>query len=478
MIRWGILGAGNIARRFAASLRQQPDSVLAAISCRSKEKADSFAFPVARAYVGHDKLLEDPEIDAIYLALPHGLHCEWAVKALRAGKAVLCEKPAALNAEEMRTIAAAAKENQVLFMEAMKPRFVPLYRKLRTMLKEGVIGDLTGIEASLCNQLPAEMAGKTYHTEPSQGGALLDCGCYCASWLEDFLPGDPTLTRIAVNQQDNVDYYVRAQMQFGACAAVLECAFDRAKPRQVVLRGTKGHIVVEDLHRPQTMTIHRDGQETQTITEAYVVDDFYGEIDHFVQTLKVCRTESAIMPLSASIRSAEILDTIRNGLVYTPESLAVLQQQELLLQYDHFGSSEALALGCAVAELAKDYDRGVAVRITREKDGLVLFQYMMDDKAPRNETFLEGKRQAALSSGHSSLWPYVAHAIDGDCQDVFDNMPKTLPFGGAFPIRANGEWVATLAVSGLHEGMDHELAVRALAHALGREIPSFPKAAV
>lgn len=103
----------------------------------------------------------------------------------------------------------------------MKPRFVPLYQKLRAILREGVIGDLTGVEASLCNQLPAELVGKTYHTEPGQGGALLDCGSYCASWLEDFLPGNPALTKIAVNQQDNVDYYVQAQMQFGAHTAVL-----------------------------------------------------------------------------------------------------------------------------------------------------------------------------------------------------------------------------------------------------------------
>lgn len=104
MIRWGILGAGKIAYRFASSLEQEADSVLAAISCRSQEKADRFAqaHPVEKIYIGYEKLLADPQIDAIYLALPHGLHEEWAIRAIQAGKAVLCEKPAALDAGQMR----------------------------------------------------------------------------------------------------------------------------------------------------------------------------------------------------------------------------------------------------------------------------------------------------------------------------------------------------------------------------------------
>ena len=159
--------------------------------------------------------------------------------------------------------------------------------------------------------------------------------------------------------------------------------------------------------------------------------------------------------------------------VYTAESLKVIRQQEELLRYEHFGSAEALALGNAVAELALRYDRGVGIRITREADSLVLFQYMMDDKDPRNEIFMEGKRRASLATGHCSLWPYVEHELSGLWQELFDQMPDTLPCGGAFPIREGSRYVATLAVSGLHEGKDHELVVLGLCKALGKTAPAF-----
>ena len=163
---------------------------------------------------------------------------------------------------------------------------------------------------------------------------------------------------------------------------------------------------------------------------------------------------------------------------YTPQCLEALRQQEAILQYERFGSAEALSLGNIAAKLALEYDRGVGLRITREKDALVLFQYMMDDKAERNLGFMEAKRRAALKSGHCSLWPYVEHEINGAWRELIDAVPDVLPCGGAFPIRAGGEWVATIAVSGLHEGKDHELAVRALSEALKRSVPPFPGALV
>ena len=163
---------------------------------------------------------------------------------------------------------------------------------------------------------------------------------------------------------------------------------------------------------------------------------------------------------------------------YTKCCLEVLQQQEDALRYKAFGCTEALTLGNILAELAQEYDRGVGVRITREEDELVLFQYMMDDKAPRNLDFMEGKRQAALASSHCSLWPYVEHALTGKWQELFDAYPQMLPCGGAFPIRVDGTWVATLAVSGLHKGKDHELTVRALSRALAVEVPEFPGEAI
>ena len=135
MIRWGILGAGKIAFRFAKSLRNLNDCALYAISGRSEEKLHAFAqdFPCERIYLDYEDFLHDPDVDAIYLSLPHGLHYEWAVKALSAGKAVLCEKPAALNSDQVRRIKQCALKHGILFMEAMKTRFTPLYRQIKEL---------------------------------------------------------------------------------------------------------------------------------------------------------------------------------------------------------------------------------------------------------------------------------------------------------------------------------------------------------
>jgi predicted dehydrogenase len=311
MIRWGILGGGNIARRFAQSMEDVSGSRITAVSCRSREKAEDFAgrYGIERAFGSHESLLEDDQVDAIYLALPHGLHCRWAVRALKAGKAVLCEKPAAMSEEEMRLIAGTARECGVLFMEAMKTRFIPAYREVKRRIGEGAIGEVVSVETSLCNAMPFDSARPTYHTDPSQGGALLDVGIYCACYLEDFLRGDPVLKDLKAEFQGGVDFYADAELAFSSGRGRLTCAFDRAEPRRALITGTKGKILVEELHRPRELTVFT-GARKEKVLIPYEVDDFYGEIVHFADCLKKGRKESPVMPFDASIRCARILDRI------------------------------------------------------------------------------------------------------------------------------------------------------------------------
>ena len=206
----------------------------------------------------------------------------------------------------------------------------------------------------------------------------------------------------------------------------------------------------------------------------YEVDDFYGEIRHFVKCLRQGLIESPIMSHKASERCAEILDELKAGFRCNEESLRVLEKQEELLVYpDKFGADEALELGNRIAELSKEYDRGISVKIVREKDEMTLFSFARDDKAPRNEGFMDRKRNAALSCGHSSLYAYAAHEVKGDFGDFFEEGSECLASGGAFPIRVNDEWIATVMVSGLHEGLDHELVVRGLSEVLKKEVPAY-----
>lgn len=318
MVRWGILGAGNIAHRFSNCIVRMQDSKLLAIACRTLEKTEEFAVwfqtvePNAnlRQYDSYDELLKDEEIDAIYLSLPHGLHKDWAIQALLKNKAVLCEKPATLNAGEMLLVASVAKEQKTLFMEAMKTRFVPAYRKMSELIKRGAIGEILRVDTSLCNEMPD--AGKTYHYQAGQGGALLDVGIYAASWLEDWMPGEISVVNTEVTIKNGVDYYINANILIGGKEASIECAFDRKKPRVAIITGTEGKLVIPELHRPDKIILYHNGNEAEEFRFPYEVDDFYSQIVHFEDCYKKHLLESQVMPLEASARCAKILDEIRN----------------------------------------------------------------------------------------------------------------------------------------------------------------------
>ncbi len=314
--RWGIMGAGNIAHRFANCISKMPDSQLLGIACRTREKTEKFAewfhtidqSVELHQYDSYEDLLLDSEIDAIYLSLPHGLHCHWTLQALTKHKAVLCEKPAMLDSAEMRMVSDAAKENKTLFMEAMKARFVPAYQEMASLIRKGVIGDIIRMETTLCVELP-EM-GDTYHYQPGQGGVLLDMGIYLASWLEDWLTGDIIVKETEVAFKNGIDCYVKAQLLIGGKEAILECAFDRNKMPAAIITGTKGKIEVPMLHRMEKFLLVDDNGVNEKVVP-YHIDDFYGEIAHFEDCCRRGKLESPIMSLEASIRCAEILDSIR-----------------------------------------------------------------------------------------------------------------------------------------------------------------------
>lgn len=325
-VRWGIVGAGKIAHRFARSLAHERHSELVAISCRSAERARAFAeehgVPDAGtlsdealgdvAGAAHEALLARADVDAVYLALPHGMHREWAEAALSAGKAVLCEKPACASAAEAREVVSVARETGALFMEAMKTRFTPLYRRVRQLVAEGAIGELLRVEALLENDMGDRIArGGDYMSDPVAGGILLDSGIYCASWIDDFLAGPFEVTSASARWDHGVDCFADAELALGEKTARLATASDVAGPRTARLEGTAGEIVVEDMHRPQRAVLLASGEGSRNIDLPYPVDDFYDEIEHFTGLVLAGRTESDVMPLAATLRCAEMLDAVR-----------------------------------------------------------------------------------------------------------------------------------------------------------------------
>lgn len=475
MVKFGIIGAGNIAHRFAKSLASHPEGKLVAISARNKEKGHTFAkeFSVPAVYQDGAALLEDADVDAVYIALPHGLHAEWSVRAIRAGKAVLCEKPAALSQTEMNMVADAAVKEGVLYMEAIKTRFVPLYEVLKKEIATGRIGKLLSVEARLCRDFHFGEDCRTYHMDPVMGGCVWDMGIYGISYMEDFLRGEPEITAFFAKKKGEVEVYTEAELAFpDGTTGRLVCAFDRTAPGKIIFTGEQGRITVEEPTHPQKMTIEtREG--SKVIEIPHPVDDFYGEIDAFIKCIRENRTEEEKMPLTASIRCARMIDIIKAGLHYTDRSLDILDEQEKQLTFDRFTSRDALSLGNIAAGFAEKESRGVSIRIVRETDGMTMFSYAMDDKTPKNEFYIEGKRQVSLAAGHSSLYVHVAHSLYGEYEELYGDAQKYVPTAGAVPIMVNGKRIATLVISGLHEGRDHALAVRAMALFLKKKVPEF-----
>jgi UDP-N-acetylmuramate dehydrogenase len=324
-VRWAIIGAGNIAHRFADSLAKEPSAELVAAYARDPKKLAAFAAEkgVARAYGSVEELLADESIDAVYVSLPHGMHKDAAVAALKAGKAVLCEKPAALTAADAAEIVGVALDEDVLFMEAMKCRFTPLAEKVRAYVGEGLLGEPGGIEVQFLRDFGA--GGPSYLHDPVQGGVALDMGTYCASWLAEYADG-----AILVDACDNVydgcvDIEDHVRMQIGDVACRVDVAGDKGDDATATLRFEHGSIEVAQMHRPERAVVRRDGLPDLEWDLPYDGDDFSGEIRHFQNLLASGAKQSDVMSLEDTLRCARIVDAMKSG-------------------YDRYALAEALAV--------------------------------------------------------------------------------------------------------------------------------------
>lgn len=197
-LRFGILGAAGIAPiALVLPVKSHPDAVVAAVAARDQGRADAFAkkHGIPKAYGGpgaYQKLLDDPEIDVVYNPLPNGLHYEWTMKALAAGKHVLLEKPSANTSEETRKMFAFAQERSLVLMEAFHYRFHPATRRVKAIIDSGELGTLTKIEANL--GVPGFLIKDSdiRMVYDLGGGAMMDMGCYSLSMSRYLASANPT----------------------------------------------------------------------------------------------------------------------------------------------------------------------------------------------------------------------------------------------------------------------------------------------
>jgi len=250
VIKWGVMGNARIARICVIpAIQKSGNGTVHALATRSPEQAAEVAekHKIAKIYHEYDELLTDPAIDAVYIPLPNHLHFRWAIKALDAGKHVLCEKPLACSAEEAAKMVSAAKAAGRLLMEAFMYRFHPRSRRIKQMVAEGRIGAPCLIRSAFCYRMSEKdwANDKNARLKPEMGGgALLDVGCYSVS-LARWLQGSEPLSvqAQAVYRPGGVDVHVVGSLAFAESGlATFEASFISALQQTYCVVGSEGAI--------------------------------------------------------------------------------------------------------------------------------------------------------------------------------------------------------------------------------------------
>lgn len=261
-IQWGIIGCANIATgAVIPGIQQSKTGEVAAIASRSLDKAEQTAkqLNIPAAYGSYEELLADPNIESVYIPLPNHLHKDWAILAAKAGKHVLCEKPAALTAREAQEMVAACENAGVVFAEAFMYRYHPRYTMIRDIMESGEIGELRGIRGSFTFNNASDVNNVRYKQEWG-GGSLYDVGVYPISAARMLLGQEPqaaTVHAFFSEKHDHVDMMASGILEFDhGVALTFDCGMWAAFRNTLEIIGTEGRIEV-----PAAFVVNQDERD-------------------------------------------------------------------------------------------------------------------------------------------------------------------------------------------------------------------------
>ena len=258
-VRWGILGAGRVARSFAEGLGALPDARLVGVASRTPATLAAFqqVHPADTAYTSYAELVDDDDIDIVYIATPHHRHAQDALLCIEHGRAVLCEKPFTVNAEDAARVVAAARDKGVFCMEAMWTRSLPLVRHLRTLIADGAVGDVRMITCDFSYPAPFDPESRLFDRAQA-GGALLDRGVYGIS-LASMLLGRPEhVSSHASIGPTGVDEQVVVTLQGAGALAQVTASLRTSGSNEAMIMGTEGTFRIHaPFYRPERMTFTR-----------------------------------------------------------------------------------------------------------------------------------------------------------------------------------------------------------------------------
>ena len=323
-IRWGILGTGRIAGDFATGLAAESDAEIVAVGSRAQHTADEFAdrFAIPNRHPTYDALAADPDVDIIYIATPHTLHKENTISCLNAGKAVLCEKPFAINGAEAQEMIECARANGIFLMEAMWTRFLPHIREMVRRIEDGQIGEIRLFQGDFCYRAPVNPASRAFNPDLG-GGALLDIGVYPISLVHHLLGGPARIASLAHLGETGVDELAGMLFQYeDGALAVMSTAVRANTPHSLHISGTKGEIRAHDalvgpvrVHDPSRRPRAGDG------TPRFIGNGWNYQAVECGRCLREGLTEHELMPLDESLAIMRLMDGLREdwGLRYPME---------------------------------------------------------------------------------------------------------------------------------------------------------------
>ncbi len=323
-IKWGILGLGKIAHKFASDLSLSQNSNLYAVASRSREKALNFAgkFGAEAPYDAYALLINDPEVDIVYIATPHAFHFKWAKKCLENGKHVLCEKPLGMNESEVKGLIEIARKNKLFLMEGLWTRFIPSFEKMLDLIAGNTIGDIEMIKADFGFRAEKDLSGRLFNKNLG-GGALLDIGIY-PIYLSLILLGWPKNIKSSARiTSEGIDSYSAVIFEYeNSSMANLEATFEMDTPIEACIYGTKGELKMHRrFHHSKKISLKLNNGERQDYEIEYKGEGYSHEIEEVEKCINSGALESKKHPLSRSLELIRILDKIKVqiGLTYAAD---------------------------------------------------------------------------------------------------------------------------------------------------------------
>ena len=320
-IRFGIVGTGTIAHRFANAIKNVVNAELVAVASRTKENADKFGdeFGIPVRFDSYEKMAQSDVIDAAYIAVPHSGHIGCSCLMMNNGKHVLCEKPMAVNYLEAEEMFRCAEKNNVLLMEAMWARLVPGTLKMLELVEKGILGDILGVEGKFCYTMDEDEMDHHVFKSENGGGSLLDVGVYGLNFASWYLGKDVEVINAQSDIYNGVDSHTCAIIKYksGAIADVSSAILLR-KPNEGYVYGSKGYAHLRRFYAPQEIEIYFNNGETEKILTPYAGNGFEEQITHFCECVSDGLKQSPVVTPEQTLYITRQMDEIRKmtGIVY------------------------------------------------------------------------------------------------------------------------------------------------------------------